>query len=89
MQQYSQYYTIFTIPNGIAKTPRDNYPFGIISIYEKLCYGRAFCYYSGYDVKASSEHLGQCNTEITSNIYVHIFKEYKAKMAEPIDRGLL
>ena len=28
---------------------------------------------------AISEHLGHCNTEITSNIYVHIFKEYKAK----------
>ena len=24
-------------------------------------------------------------TEITSNIYVHIFKEYKAKMAESIE----
>ena len=36
---------------------------------------------NGYDVKAISEHLGHCNTEITSNIYVHIFKEYKAKMA--------
>jgi integrase len=36
-----------------------------------------------------SEHLGHCNTEITSNIYVHIFKEYKAKMAESIEHDLL
>ena len=36
-----------------------------------------------------SEHLGHCNTEITSNIYVHIFKEYKAKMAESIDHTLV
>ena len=28
-------------------------------------------------------------TEITSNIYVHIFKEYKAKMAESIEHDLL
>ena len=35
------------------------------------------------------EHLGHCNTEITSNIYVHIFKEYKAKMAESIEHDLL
>ena len=36
-----------------------------------------------------SEHLGHCNTEITSNIYVHIFKEYKAKMAESIEKDLI
>ncbi len=42
-----------------------------------------------YDVKAISEHLDHCNTEITSNIYVHIFKEYKAKMAESIEHDLL
>ena len=42
-----------------------------------------------YDVKAISEYLGHCNTEITSNIYVHIFKEYKAKMAESIEHDLL
>ena len=36
-----------------------------------------------------SLHLGHCNTEITSNIYVHIFKEYKAKMAESIEHDLL
>jgi len=36
-----------------------------------------------------SEHLGHCNTEITSNIYVQIFKEYKAKMAESIEHDLL
>ena len=35
------------------------------------------------------KHLGHCNTEITSNIYVHIFKEYKAKMAESIEHDLL
>ena len=33
--------------------------------------------------------FGHCNTEITSNIYVHIFKEYKAKMAESIEHDLL
>ncbi len=43
----------------------------------------------GFDVKAISEQLGHCNTEITSNIYVHIFKEYKAKMAESIDHTLV
>ena len=36
-----------------------------------------------------SEHLGQCNTEITSKSCVHIFKEYKAKMAESIEHDLL
>ena len=61
----------------------------IISYIQKLCFGRAFCCYNGYDVKAISEHLGHCNTEITSNIYVHIFKEYKAKMAESIEHDLL
>jgi len=35
------------------------------------------------------EHSGHCNTEITSNICVHIFKEYKAKMAESIEHDLL
>jgi hypothetical protein len=35
------------------------------------------------------KYLGHCNTEITSNIYVHIFKEYKAKMAESIEHDLL
>ena len=33
--------------------------------------------------------LGHCNTEITSKSCVHIFKEYKAKMAESIDHDLL
>jgi len=33
--RYSRY-------NGIAKTPRDKYPFGII-YRKKLCSGRAFC----------------------------------------------
>ena len=61
-------------------SPRDNYPFGIISIYKKLCNAELF---------VVSEHLGHCNTEITSNIYVHIFKEYKAKMAESIEHDLL
>ena len=35
-----------------------------------------------------SEHLGHCNTEITSKSCVHIFKEYKAKMAEAIKHDL-
>ena len=73
----------------LPSSARDNYPFGIISIYKKLCFGRAFCYYDAFDVKAISEHLGHCNTEITSNIYVHIFKEYKAKMVESIEHNLL
>ena len=50
---------------------------------------QSFLFYNGFDVKAISEHLGHCNTEITSNIYVHIFKEYKAKMAESIEHDLL
>ena len=40
---------------------------------------QGFLFCNGFDVNAISEHLGHCNTEITSNIYVHIFKEYKAK----------
>lgn len=43
----------------------------------------------GFDVKAISEHLGHCNTAITSDIYTHIFKEYKAKMAESIENVLI
>lgn len=39
--------------------------------------------------KAISEHLGHCNTAITSDIYTHIFKEYKAKMAESIEKDLI
>ena len=30
-----------------------------------------------------------CNTAITSDIYTHIFKEYKAKMAESIENDLI
>lgn len=44
---------------------------------------------SGISLKCISDLLGHCNTEITSNIYVHIFKEYKAKMAETIEHDLL
>ncbi len=43
---------------------------------------------NGFDLKAISEHLGHCNTAITSDIYTHIFKEYKAKMAESIEKDL-
>ena len=80
MHDITRISTIFTISNSVLKTRRDNYPFGIISIYKKLCYAGLF---------VVSEHLGHCNTEITSNIYVHIFKEYKAKMAESIEHDLL
>lgn len=41
---------------------------------------------NGFDVKATLEHLGHCNTSITSDIYTHIFKEYKAKMTESIKK---
>ena len=37
---------------------------------------------NGFDVKAISEHLGHCNTAITSDIYTHIFNRilaYKIK----------
>ena len=44
---------------------------------------------NGFDVKAISEHLGHCNTAITSDIYTHIFKEYKTKMAESIEKDLI
>ena len=44
---------------------------------------------NGFDVKAISEHLWHCNTAITSDIYTHIFKEYKAKMAESIEKDLI
>jgi site-specific recombinase XerD len=44
---------------------------------------------NGFDVKAISEHLGHCNTAITSDIYTHIFMEYKAKMAESIEKDLI
>ncbi|MGN0655095.1 MAG: hypothetical protein ACI4KD_09300 [Oscillospiraceae bacterium] len=41
------------------------------------------------DGKAISKHLGHCNMAITSDIYTHIFKEYKAKMAETIENDLV
>ena len=44
---------------------------------------------SGIFLKAISAQLGHCNTEITSKSCVHIFKEYKAKMAESIEHDLL
>ena len=65
MHDITRYLTIFTISNGIAKTPRDNLcgilcgannscrtpriasqfsKLGYISIYKKLCCGRAFCF---------------------------------------------
>ena len=44
---------------------------------------------NGFDIKAISEHLGHCNTAITSDIYTRIFKEYKAKMAESIEKDLI
>jgi len=44
---YRTILTIFTISNSVLKTQRDNYPFGIISIYKKLCFGRAFCFLYG------------------------------------------
>ncbi len=44
---------------------------------------------NGIDVKAISEHLGHCNTAITSDIYTHIFKEYKAKIAESVENDLI
>ena len=58
-------------------------------IYKKLCIARLFVINNGFDVKAISEHLGHCNTAITSDIYTHIFKEYKAKMAESIEKDLI
>ena len=45
--------------------------------------------YNRFDVKAIPEHLGHCNTAIISDIYTHIFKEYKAKMAASIEKGLI
>ena len=74
---YATILTIFTISNSVVKTPRDNLLF---LIYKELCYAGLFVIF---------KHLGHCNTEITSNIYVHIFKEYKAKMAESIEHDLL
>ena len=50
---------------------------------------QSFLYCDNFDVKAISEHLGHCNTAITSDIYTHIFKEYKAKMAESIEKDLI
>ncbi len=56
---------------------------------QKALLWQSFLFYNGYDVTAISKHLGHCNTEITSNIYVQIFDEYKAKMAESSDHDLL
>ena len=50
---------------------------------------QGFLFFNGFDVKAISEHLGHCNTAIASDIYTHIFKEYKAKMAESIGKDLI
>ena len=33
---------------ALLSSQRDNYPFGIISIYKKLCFGRAFCYVGAF-----------------------------------------
>ena len=46
---------------------------------------QSFLFCDNFDVKAISEHLWHCNTAITSDIYTHIFKEYKAKIAESIE----
>jgi len=50
---------------------------------------QSFLFCDNFDVKVLSEHLGHCNTAITSDIYTHIFKEYKAKMAESIEKDLI
>ena len=51
--RYSRYRTKShdksTISNGVVKTPRDNLCLtAIISIYKKLCFGRAFCYVGAF-----------------------------------------
>ena len=56
---------------------------------QKVLFWQDFLFFNGFDVKAISEHLGHCNTAITSDIYTHIFKEYKAKMAESIEKDLI
>ena len=47
MHDITRYYTIFTISNGVAKTPRDNYSLtAIVSIYKKLCDAGLFVFLS-------------------------------------------
>ena len=50
---------------------------------------QSFLFCDNFDVKAIIKHLWHCNKAITSDIYTHIFKEYKAKMAESIEKDLI
>ena len=62
---YRAILTIFTISNGTLKTPRDNLRLtAIISIYKKLCFGRAFCFVIGWD--------GLIYKELSSPIYLRL-----------------
>lgn len=44
---------------------------------------------NGVDLKAVSAQLGHCNINITADTYGHIFDEYKARISQSLEDGLL
>lgn len=44
---------------------------------------------NGIGIKAISSHLGHCNINITGDIYLHMFEEYKAKIADVMESNLI
>jgi hypothetical protein len=66
------------------KKPRNYYSFGVFLLLLEEFHRQAV-----EENPCQSELLGYCNTAITSDIYTHIFKEYKARMAESIEKDLI
>ena len=56
--QNERFSTIFRGVNASEKTPRDNLCLtAIISIYKKLCFGRAFCFAADVDVLVAPKDI--------------------------------
>lgn len=45
--------------------------------------------HNGVDVKSVLSQLGHCNISITGDIYIHIFEDYKARIATGLENTLL
>ena len=105
--RYSRYRTKThdkaTISNGTLKTRRDNHPFGIISIYKKLCCGRAFCFamlkicrerppgrpvcFTLFRVAEDVDPYNQGGTICKNSAVLFTFEEFNAIMALTGGRG--
>lgn len=44
---------------------------------------------NGIDIRAVSEQLGHCNIAVIGDTYSHIFDEYKARIANAIEKDLV